>query len=436
MRGDWLACIVPLVHHRADDEGGCTVSPTITIDAARIERDLMTLARYGGYGETGVWRTVYSPEWVAAQSQITSWAADAGLDVRQDAVGNVWGRLEGFEGGKSIVSGSHIDSQAPGGRFDGALGVIAALTAIRTLKEQFGQPKRTLEFVSLCEEESSRFPAANFWGSRAITGVIEDGETESVIAYSGETIAEAMRDVGLDPDRISDAYRDDIEYFIELHIEQGPILEQLNIPVGIVNAITGLRHYVVDLTGRSDHAGARPMDTRRDPMEAAAHIIAGAVGYARSLGRPAVTTVGRMLVEPNLPAAVPDRVTFTIDSRSPIPEQHVDLQHHHEDLIRRVTSERDIEFAWRVTADHQPCISDPDLVMLLEQTAEQEGIRALTMHSGAGHDTQRMVKQCKVAMIFVKSIGGRSHTPAELSTIDDIAEGVRLLTASLHSLAY
>jgi allantoate deiminase len=408
----------------------------IAVDAARIERDLMTLARHGAHGETGVWRTVYSPEWVAAQDQIASWAEEAGLTAWRDAVGNVWGRLDGTDGGKSIVSGSHIDSQAPGGRFDGVLGVVSALTALRTLKEQFGQPKRTLELVSLCEEESSRFPAANFWGSRAITGAIEDGETESVTAYSGETIGQAMRDVGLDPDHIADAYRDDIEYFIELHIEQGPILEQLDIPVGIVNAITGLRHYVVDLTGRSDHAGARPMDTRRDPMEAAAHVIAGAVGYARSLGRPAVTTVGRMLVEPNLPAAVPDRVSFTIDSRSPIPEQHVELQRHHEDLIRRVCEERDIEYSWRITADHQPCISDPDLVTLLERAAEEQGIRTLTMHSGAGHDTQRMVKLSKVAMIFVKSIGGRSHTPAELSTMDDIAEGVRLLTATLHRLAY
>ncbi|HUG13610.1 MAG TPA: hydantoinase/carbamoylase family amidase [Thermomicrobiales bacterium] len=412
------------------------MSPTITLDPSRIERDLMSLARHGAYGETGVWRTVYSPEWVAAQDQIAEWAAEAGLAVWRDAVGSVWGRLAGTGAGKSIVTGSHIDSQAPGGRYDGALGVVAALTAVRTLHEQFGQPRRTLEIVSLCEEESSRFPSASFWGSRAITGVIEDGETESVIAYSGESIGQAMRDVGLDPARISDARRDDIEHFIELHVEQGPILEGLDIPVGIVNAITGLRHYVVELTGRSDHAGARPMDTRRDPMEAASHIIAGAVGYARALGRPAVTTVGRMLVEPNLPAAVPDRVTFTIDSRSPIPEQHVDLQRHHEDLIRRVAAERDIDVDWRITADHQPCISDPDLVTLLERSAASQCIRALTMHSGAGHDTQRMALECKVAMIFVRSIGGRSHTPAEYSTIEDISEGIRLLTATLHELAY
>jgi allantoate deiminase len=408
----------------------------ITIEAAEVERHLMALAQYGAYGETGVWRTVYSPEWVEAQAQVVAWAEDAGLSVRRDAVGNVWGRLEGSAGGPSIVTGSHIDSQAPGGRYDGALGVVGGLVALRALREQFGSPRRTLEVVSLCEEESSRFPAANFWGSRAITGVIGAEEPESVVAYSGETIGQAMRDIGLDPDRIPEAFRDDIEYFIELHIEQGPILEQQGLPVGIVNAITGLRHYVVDLTGRSDHAGARPMDTRRDPMEAAAHIIAGAVGHARELGRPAVTTVGRMLVAPNLPAAVPDTVSFTIDSRSPLPEQHVALQQHHEALIRSVCEARDIDYTWRITADHQPCLSDPDLVALLEEVAQEQGIPTLTMHSGAGHDTQRMAKLSKVAMIFVQSIGGRSHTPAEYSTIPHITEGIRLLAAALHRMAY
>ena len=142
----------------------------------------MTLAQHGAYGETGVWRPIYSPDWVAAQEMVASWCRDIGMDVRQDAVGSVWGKFAGSEGGKSIVSGSHIDSQCPGGRYDGALGVIAAYIAMRTLAEQFGPPRRTLELVSLCEEEGSRYPAANYWGSRAITGRIapEDPEQLSV----------------------------------------------------------------------------------------------------------------------------------------------------------------------------------------------------------------------------------------------------------------
>ncbi len=240
----------------------------IRVDRALLERLILELAQDGAHGETGVWRTVYSPEWVAAADRYTAWCEEAGLRVHRDAVGNIWGRLDGTEGGKAIVSGSHLDSQRPGGRYDGALGAISALVAIRTLKERFGPPRQPLEAVALCEEEGSRFPSANFWGSRAITGAIAPEDPETTQGYDEESIAEAMRAVGLEPERIPEAARDDLDAFVELHIEQGPILEQAGLPVGIVNAITGIRHYVVKLRGMANHAGAFPMDLRRDPWPA------------------------------------------------------------------------------------------------------------------------------------------------------------------------
>ena len=208
----------------------------------------------------------------------------------------------GFTGttaAKSIVSGSHIDSQRPGGRYDGALARLAGLIAIAALKKQFGQPKRTLEALALCEEEGSRFPGTNFWGSRAITGRIRQGDAESLIGYDPkETMADAMRGVGLDPSRIAEARRNDIDSFIELHIEQGPILEQAKLPVAIVNAITGIRHYHVTLRGVQNHAGGFPMDMRNDPMAGFAEIVSGVINTAHRFGRPAVTTVGRAEVWP------------------------------------------------------------------------------------------------------------------------------------------
>src|SRR5690554_2132867 len=139
---------------------------TIQIDEKTVEEHIMRLARHGAWGETGVWRTVYSPEWIAAQEEVSGWLQDAGFEVWQDAVGNVWGRIQGTEDtGGSIATGSHIDSQTPGGRYDGALGVISGFLAIKSLVEQYGQPRRTVEVVSMCEEESSRFPSTNFWGS-------------------------------------------------------------------------------------------------------------------------------------------------------------------------------------------------------------------------------------------------------------------------------
>ena len=408
----------------------------IEIDPALIDRYLASLAKFGAYGETGVWRTVYSPAWVAAQDQVATWMEEAGLEVRRDAVGNVWGRLAGSEGGSSIVSGSHIDSQRPGGRFDGALGVIAALAAIRALKEQCGTPRRTLEVVSLCEEEASRFPASNFLGSRAITGAITPEDAEQMIGYDGETMAEAMRAIGLDPARLPEAQRDDIDIFIELHIEQGPILEQAGVPVAVVTAINSIRHYVVELTGRSDHAGARPMDMRLDPMAGAAEITLGVIDTALRMGRPAVTTIGKMEVEPGGPAIVPEKVTFTIDARHPDPETRLKLFQAHEEWMRAVATRRGLELKWTITTDLIPCVCDPELVRTLQVAATEAGIPFVTMSSGAGHDTQRMANIARVAMLFVQSKGGRSHTPAEFTTTADAVAGIRVLADGLQRLAY
>ncbi|WP_211907394.1 Zn-dependent hydrolase [Pikeienuella piscinae] len=396
----------------------------------------MEFARFGAWGATGVWRTVYSPEWVAAAKQYADWCAEAGLEVHKDAVGNVWGRLRGAEPGPSIVSGSHIDSQRPGGRYDGALGALAGLIAIRALSAQFGPPRRTLEAVALCEEEGSRFPTAQFWGSRAIVGRIAPGDAVATKGYEDETIADAMREVGLDPALIAEARRDDISDFIELHIEQGPILEQAGLPVAVVDAITGIRHLRVTLTGEANHAGAFPMDMRRDPMAGFAEIAAGVVNTAHRMGRPAVTTVGRVIAEPNFPAIVPHTVQFSVDARHPDPAQRDILYARHDALMREVAARRGLEIVIEQSLDHPPCLSDPGLVATFEKAARDQGIAFTTMPSGAGHDSQQMAEIAKVCMIFVRSKDGRSHTPEEFSSIPDIVEGVRVLAAGLHRLAY
>jgi allantoate deiminase len=406
------------------------------IEPEMIEKYLVELAHHGAWGETGVWRTVYSAEWVAAANLYAKWCEEAGLHVKRDAVGNVWGRLEGSDGSGSIVTGSHIDSQTPGGRYDGALGALGGLVAVRALKEKYGKPRRTLEAVALCEEESSRFPGANFWGSRAITGAISAQEPETQRSFEGETMASAMQSAGLDPRRISEARRDDIDIFIELHIEQGPVLEQAGLPVAVVSAITGLRHYQVELKGTQNHAGAFPMDMRRDPMAGFAEIASKAIETAHRWGRPAVTTVGRAVPEPNKPAVIPARVEFTIDARHPDPETCEKLYATHERMMREVAERRNLEISWRITADHAPCLSDPDILAELKKAAEDVSVPFMTMASGAGHDTQQMAKLAKVAMIFVRSKDGRSHTPEEYSSLPDIVAGVSLLARGLHRLAY
>jgi allantoate deiminase len=408
----------------------------IEIDPAAVEDAVLSLARHGAYGETGVWRTAFSPEWTDAQALVADWFRDAGLAVRRDAVGNVWGRLEGTEPGPSIVTGSHVDSQTPGGRYDGALGIVAGVAAVRALQEQAGRPRRTLEVVSLCEEEGSRFPSASFWGSRAITGQTRREHLDEVRDHDGVSIGDAMAAVGLDPERFAEARRDDIGTFVELHIEQGPRLEDEGLAVGVVAGITGIRHTAVELGGRSDHAGARPMIGRRDPMPGMAEIVLGAIGAALELGPPAVTTIGRMEVEPNLAAAVPDRVRFTVDARHPDAAEQERLYALHEALFERVARERGLELTTRVALDLPPSPCDAGTVATFEAAAAAEGIPVLRMHSGAGHDTQRMATIARTAMIFVRSRDGRSHTPAEFTSAADAADGIRVLAAGLRTLAY
>ena len=408
----------------------------IEIDGALIERYVHDLAQHGKFGETGVWRTVYSPEWAAARDEIAGWMRDAGLEVRHDAVGNVWGQVQGADGGKSIVIGSHFDSQRPGGRFDGVLGIIAGVAAVRALIEQAGRPRRTIEVVALCEEESSRFPTAGFWGSRAVTGGINPGDVDTVVDWDGVTIAQAMRKVGLDPARASEATRGDIDVFVELHIEQGPLLEQQGLPVAVISAITGIRTYIIELTGTANHAGAFPMDLRRDPMAGAAEIITGVINTAHRMGRPAVTTVGRIQAEPGGPAIVPDKVTFFVDARHPDPNKREELYARHEALMSEVAERRGLELKLTIRSQHAPCICDPELVRLFEQAGNELGLRFTTMTSGAVHDTQQMARIARVVMIFVQSKDGRSHTPEEFTSIEHATDGTRLVAAGLHKLAY
>ncbi len=408
----------------------------IEIDAAFVEKTVLELASFGAVGETGVSRTVYSPEWVGATDYYANLCAAAGLEVHRDAVGNVWGKLKGSTAEKSIASGSHIDSQTPGGRYDGALGAVAALIAVKALKEQFGAPKRTIEAVAFCEEESSRFPSANYWGSRAITGRIRPEDPDRVFAFSGETIAHAMLDVGLDPARIPEAQRDDIDSFIELHIEQGPILEQAGLPVAVVDAITGIRQYRGEIKGVQNHAGGFPMDIRHDPLAGFSEIASGLIDTAHRVGRPAVTTIGRVLVEPNFPGIIPAKVEFSIDARHPNPQARRHLYDMHEGLMREVAARRGLDVHWDVMLDHEPSLSDPAIVATLQRVAGEQGVPFLTMPSGAGHDSQQMATIAKVAMIFVRSKDGRSHTPDEFSSIEDIVAGIRVLAAGLHALAY
>jgi len=394
------------------------------IDGALIERRLDELYAIGAEPDGGAYRPLYGAAWAAAGERVERWMKDAGLKTYRDAVGNIWGRSGGD--GKSIVTGSHIDTVRHGGRLDGALGIVAGLTAVESLLEARGKPRRPLEVVAICEEEGSRF-SANFWGSRAITGTIDRVDPE---------VAAAMRERGLDPARIATAARDDIDTFVELHIEQGAVLESSGTPLAVVSAIVGTAQLEVTVTGQPDHAGTTPMGLRRDALAGAAAMVQAIESIAQSLGKPAVATVGKLAVEPDQINVVPGKVVFTVDLRHSDLGGRRALEERIRSLCTTISQERRLGIATRTLQEKPPVAMHPDVRALLARAAQECGVQATEMVSGAGHDAQILASRCKVGMLFVPSIGGRSHCPEEATSPEHLEIGTRVLAKALELMAY
>jgi len=390
-----------------------------------LEQRLDELYAIGAQRDGGAYRGLYDDAWAQALDLVERWFKDAGLKTRRDAVGNLWGRADGANKGKAVVTGSHIDTVRRGGRLDGALGIVAGLTAVESLLKD-GPPQRTLEVVAICEEEGSRFNT-NFWGSRAIVGALD---------RVPDDIAAAMRARGLDAARVSSAARDDIDTFIELHIEQGAVLESTGTPLAVVSAIVGTAHLEVTVTGRPDHAGTTPMTLRRDALAAAAAMIQAVESIARALGPPAVATVGRIRIEPDQMNVVPGRCVFTVDLRHSDLGARRALEQRVRSLCETIASERSLGLEMRVLQEKPPVAMHPDVRSLLARAARESGAHAMELVSGAGHDAQVLAARCKVGMLFVPSIGGRSHCPEESTKPEYLELGTRVLQKALQIIAY
>jgi allantoate deiminase len=396
------------------------------IDGGPLERRLDELYAIGAEPDGGAYRPLYGTAWAAAVERVDRWMKDAGLETRRDVVGNLWGRCEGRETDTAIVTGSHIDTVRHGGRLDGALGIVAGLTAVEALLKTKGPPRRTLEVVAICEEEGSRFNT-NFWGSRAITGAIDAVDP---------AIAAAMRERGLDPAKVATAARDDIDTFVELHIEQGAVLESSGTPLAIVSGIVGTAHLELTVTGRADHAGTTPMDLRRDALAGAAAMIQAVESIARSLGKPAVATIGKIEVEPDQINIVPGRAIFTIDLRHADLSARRALEERARSLCATIASERRLRLEIRTLQERPPVPMHQDVRALLARAAKDCGVHAIEMVSGAGHDAQILAARCNVGMLFVPSIGGRSHCPEEATRPADLELGTQVLSRALELLSY
>ena len=401
-------------------------------DAGRMLDELYAI---GAQSDGGTYRSLYDSSWVEARELIKGWMVERGLEVRVDPVGNIIGRLQGTTDEPIVATGSHMDTVRNGGRLDGAYGVVGSILAVGSLGRKLGKPSRTLEVIVLCEEEGSRF-TNHYWGSRSIVGQTTQREAEESLDKAGVSLASAMQELGLDPRNISSATRNDIGYFVELHVEQGGILEHEGLDLALVTAITGITRWDVTVTGEANHAGTTPMNLRRDALAGVAQMIADVENAAINAGPPAVATVGRLSVTPDQINVVPGQVRFTVELRTPDRNQQVATQSVIERSLAVTAAKRDLEIELKLQHDHEPVLMNSEVMDAIRETLDGGGVPYRPLSSGAGHDTQLFSQIAKVGMIFTSSKGGLSHSPLEDTDPRALGEGVSVLAGTLLRLAY
>lgn len=416
----------------------------LPLDADRLWADIMALARITDPSRPFTRRS-FTPLFLEGRAWLARQFADAGLTTRIDTAGNLIGRLEGNHSERGVIAiGSHSDTVPSGGRFDGIAGVATGLEIVRALRDCGTRLDHAVEIVDFLAEEPSEYSLSCI-GSRGMTGALNDTMLD-LTEPGGETLREALRRVGGDPDRLDRVERRDIRAFLELHIEQGVVLESRNIDVGIVTSIVGIRRIEIVFVGEADHAGTTPMALRRDALVAAAHTVTSVRRIAESLASKGpdyfVATVGILTVDPSASNIVPGRCRLIVDVRTTQPT----LTTRFVDTIDResqahAAAARVARGSFATLSDSMPVACDAELRSALRQGARDLGLSETDLPSGAGHDAAFMSRICPSAMIFVPCRHGKSHSPDEWADREAIAAGaaviyqaVTALDRSLHRL--
>jgi len=403
----------------------------LSVNAKRIEQHLFELAEFGKTPQGGVHRVAYSDEDVAARKYILTLMEAAGLDVRTDAAGNIVGRREGSENSlPPILSGSHIDTVPHGGKYDGTVGGLSAIECVQVLFENNIQTRHPLEVIVFTDEEGGLV------GSRAMNGTLSS-EALTETSHSGKTVREGIRALGGDPDNLGSVKRQkgDIRAFLEIHIEQGRILEMKDIDIGVVEGIVGIVWWDVTIEGYANHAGTTPMNMRQDSLLAAAQLILAVNRVVTSVEGSQVGTVGRINAEPGAPNVIPGKVVMSLELRDLSADKIQSLYGTIEEeaaIISKKTGTR-ITFD-PIDAMAIPAPTDPAIRRQIAESAEELGLTAHFMPSGAGHDAQDMAKIAPTGMIFIPSVGGVSHSPKEFSRMSDVVNGANVLLKTIQKI--
>jgi allantoate deiminase len=391
-----------------------------------LTADLEAAARIGVDEQGGVSRFAWTPELARANEWLMQRLAELGLEVELDPAGNVIGRWQAGEG-KAVLLGSHLDTVPCGGCYDGALGVLAALDVVRRLRAEAFEPARPLWVASFNDEEGARFQTGML-GSRAFCGDCDLADWER------RGVAAAMAEAGFEFARLPQAARvEEVAAYLELHIEQGPVLEQASADLGVVTAITGMLGFRARFLGEANHAGTTPMALRRDALAGAARAVLALRDRARA-SQELTANVGVISAEPGGFNVVPGAAELTIDVRSPTADGFARLEPFVRETLAEIAADEGLDLELRQTHRKEPVELDPELQDRLEAAGREEGASTLRLPSGAGHDAMVLAHHVPAAMLFVPSRRGLSHTPEEFSSPEHCELGARVLARTVRSL--
>jgi len=399
--------------------------------APAVDQHLAELAHFGANPEGGVSRVAFSDADAAGRKYVRGLMEAAGLTVRVDAAGNLIGRREGGDPKlPAIVVGSHTDSVPHGGNYDGDVGVMGAIEVAQQLRDRHVQLRHPLEIVDFTDEEGGLV------GSRAMAEGLEPASLDLVNA-SGHSVRDGLRVIGGDPDAITTARRHsgEIAAYLELHIEQGGVLERTHTDIGIVEGIVGIHWWEATVSGVANHAGTTPMDQRHDALLAASELVLAVNAAATGLPGRQVATVGRIRAEPGAPNVIPGKVVLSVEVRD-LDAARIDA------VFQRIRARAaEIAQARGVTIEFKdleatatPALTEPRIQRVIADAARQLKLTSMVMPSGAGHDAQDIARIAPIGMIFVPSIGGISHSPREYTKPDDIANGVSVLLRTVQAI--
>lgn len=394
------------------------------------------LASFGLLESGGVTRLLYTKEWLDSQNALKEKFESIGMKAEFDAVGNLFGRIEGSDGtNETIATGSHVDTVVNGGKLDGALGIFGGFLAAKLLQETYGQPKKNIEVISMAEEEGSRFPYV-FWGSKNLLGLANKEDLINIADENGIKFVDAMKECGFDFKSDNESALSNVKAFVELHIEQGNSLEMEKKSVGVITSIVGQRRYNITLKGEANHAGTTLMEYRRDVMQVFAQIVTESINKAKKEGNPLVLTFGKINVKPNTVNVVPGYAEFTMDCRHTDSKFLKDFTGIIEEDMKRIAAEANVEIEIDRWMDEKPVPMNDELISLIEEACSEKELNYKLMHSGAGHDSQIIAPRIPTGMIFVPSLKGISHNPKEFTELEDLKQGIEALAAAIYKLAY